>query len=68
MVVVPGQYQRLEVEFYVDGESTPLYCVVNGADVPRVDAENFSLLSVIVKASGPEGFVGEKVGFDVEEE
>lgn len=68
MVVVPGLYQRLEVEFYVDGETTPLYCIVNGADIPRVGAENFSLLSVIVKGRGPEGFVSEKVEFDEEEE
>lgn len=68
MVINPGLYQGLKIEFYVDGETTPLLCTVNQVEVPRIGAESFTLLSVIVKNSGPEGFVGEKVEFDVEEE
>ena len=68
MVITPGQYQGLKVEFYVDGDATPLLCTVNEAEIPRIGAENFALLSVIVKYNGPEGFVGENVEFDVEEE
>lgn len=68
MVIVPGIYHGMVVEFYVDGEETPLYCTVSEIDVPRVSAGNFKLLSIVVNTTGPDGFVSENVEFDKEDE
>lgn len=67
MTVVPGVYQEITASFYLDGESKPLYCTATGFDVPRISAEDFVVASLIVKTTGPEGFVSEKVEFDEEE-
>ena len=68
LTVVPGVYQEITASFYLDGESQPLYCTASGFEVPRISAEDFVVASVIVKSSGPEGFISEKVEFDKEED
>ena len=68
LTVVPGTYQEISVEFYLDGESKPLCCSATGFEVPRISAGDFVAVSVIMKGSGPEGFISEKVEFDIEED
>lgn len=68
LTVVPGTYKGLAVEFYIDGDDKPIYCSLTELEIPRVGAGDFSLVPNVVLGSGPEGFVGEKVEFDKEEE
>lgn len=65
MVLPPFEYPEMEISFHFAGEA-PFVCKTGGLSVPRVDAASFSLLSMIIRSDGPEGFTPVNVTFDEE--
>lgn len=63
MVMPPYEYPDLEIAVQFTGEQ-PFVCHAAGITVPRIAAESFSLLSVVINSDGPEGFIQENVQFD----
>lgn len=63
VVMPPFEYEDLVIAFSFSGEH-PFVCSAGGVSVPRVDAENFSLLSMVIGSDGPEGFTPVNVEFD----
>ncbi|MCR5017175.1 MAG: fimbrillin family protein [Bacteroidales bacterium] len=63
IVLPPFEYPDLEIAFYFTGEQ-PFVCSIAGVSVPRVAAETFSMLSMVIGSDGPEGFTPVNVQFD----
>lgn len=65
IVMPPFEYEDLVMEFHFRGEQ-PFVCSPGVVAVPRIAAESFSLLSMVIKSDGPEGFTPVNVQFDEE--
>lgn len=63
VVMPPFEYQDLVISFKFSGEQ-PFVCKAGGVAVPRIDAQTFSLLSMVIGSDGPEGFTPVNVQFD----
>lgn len=63
IVMPPFDYPDLEIAFCFSGEE-PFVCSAAGVSVPRIGAESFSLLSMVIGSDGPEGFTPVNVQFD----
>lgn len=63
IVMPPFEYPDLEIVFYFTGEQ-PFVCSAAGVSVPRIAAESFNLLSMVIGSDGPEGFTSVNVQFD----
>lgn len=63
MTLLPGVYPEANLVIYAEGED-PIVCRLDGISIPRIDASEFKLASVGVKAGGPEGFIVNEQQFD----
>ena len=63
VVMPPFEYEDLVIAFSFSGEQ-PFVCSAGGISVPRIDAQTFSLLSMVIGSDGPEGFTPVNVQFD----
>ena len=63
LTLVPGTYESAFMVIAAEGED-PIVCTLDGITVPRIDAADFKLASVSVKAGGPEGFTVNEQVFD----
>lgn len=63
LVLPPYAYPDLELVFHFSGEQ-PFACHTGAISVPRIAAESFRLLSMVIYSDGPEAFTPVNVHFD----
>ena len=63
LVMPPFEYPDVEIVFSFTSEE-PFACSVGQVKVPRIAAESFSLLSMVISSDGPEGFTPVNEHFD----
>lgn len=65
IVMPPYEYPDLEIAFRF-AEEEPFICNASGIAVPRIAAESFNLLTIVINSDGPEGFTPVNMQFDEE--